>query len=100
MKENTVFFRNIPFDFSGEEFTNKMRLHGRVMFVRYVKKNDQFNGSAFVRFSKKEDLERLFEIDEKLKNDPESRAIVDINSIFMIKERILHIFRPVQKDSK
>ncbi len=99
MKENTVFFRNIPFDFTEEDFANKIKLHGRIMFVRYVKKNDQFNGSAFVRFSKKEDVERLFELDEKIKQDPESRAIIDINSIFMIKERILHIFRPIQKDS-
>ncbi len=95
MKENTVFFRNIPFDYPEEDFVNKIKSHGKVMFVWYVKKNDQFNGSAFVRFTKKEDAERLFEIDEKIKADPEVRAIVDSNSIFIIKERILHIFRPV-----
>ncbi len=67
MKENTVFFRNIPFDFTEEEYVKKMRLHGKVMFVRYVKKQDQFNGSAFVRFFKKEDVDSLFELDEKIK---------------------------------
>ena len=67
MRENTVFFRNIPFDLTEEEFITKIRLHGKVMFARYVKRNDQFNGSAFVRFVKKEDVERLFEMDEKIK---------------------------------
>lgn len=53
-----------------------------------------------MRFAKKEDAERLFEIDEKIKADPEVRAIADANSILMNKERILHIFRPVQKDQQ
>lgn len=100
MNENTIFFRNIPFEYPEEDFKQKMRQNGKTMYVRYVKKSDQFNGSAFVRFLKKEDAEKLFSIDQKIKENPEIRTIVDPNSLLQINERILHIFRPIQKSQE
>ncbi len=41
------------------------------MYVRYVKKDGQFNGSAFVRFFNNEDADKLFEMNDKIQNDPE-----------------------------
>ena len=40
MEQNTVFIRNIPFEFTEDEFKNKIKKFAPFMFVRYVKKNN------------------------------------------------------------
>ncbi len=82
MIENTIFFRNIPFEYSEEDFKQKMKKIGKVMYVRYVSKNGQFNGSGFVRFVNKEDAQKLFDMNDKIQKEPEMRSIVDPDNIF------------------
>jgi hypothetical protein len=43
-----------------------MKNHAKIMFVRFVKKSNEFKGSAFVRFKSKDDVDRLFEMNEKI----------------------------------
>ncbi len=40
---------------------------GKLMYVNFVKKENQFKGNAFVRFVKTEDSDKFLEIYNKIK---------------------------------
>ena len=91
--DNTLFIRNIPFEFPLEEFKQKMQAVGKVMYVNYVQKEGLFKGNAFVRFVNKEDTEKLLSLFGEIQSCPEKRSVLDSKQTLQIGTHFLEVMR-------
>lgn len=70
-----------------------MQQAGKVMYINFVKKDGQFKGNAFIRFSNSQDFDKLLALYEEIGKSPEKWSVLDPKQILQIGTRFLDIFK-------